>query len=123
MRAGGAPADSGEHRVAAAGELAWREFTGPRFYALLELAVASRTEPQLNRQLRAIADRYEAVIGEMARALFPGIADDEQFEQQRATLYFLLQGIALNRIVQPNDPRALRAFEHVVGAGIAKRRR
>lgn len=103
-------------RMAELRELLWRAFTGPAFDALLELAVASRTEPLLNRRLREIAERHQRVIVEMARALFPALAaDDEDFEANQAALFFMLQGIALSRVVQPDDARAALALDHFVG--------
>lgn len=123
FRKGLSAIDNEADRMAELRELLWTGFTGPTFDALLELAVASRTEPQLNRRLREIAEHYQLVIVEMARALFPALAaDDAQFEANQAALFFMLQGIALSRVVQPDDARAALALDHFVAILSGRRR-
>jgi len=78
-------------------------------------SAAPRTEDDLNRALRRIAQRYETLIREFARTLLPDLARaSARFERDRTTLWFPLQGIALNRIVQPDDTRTRRTIADFV---------
>jgi AcrR family transcriptional regulator len=85
----------------------WEGHQGPVFDATLELWVASRTDPELRRNLRrierdvaaAVARRAEAALGAQARR--PGFTDDLIFAL--ATI----RGLALLRISNGGSSRAL----------------
>ncbi|MDX6616174.1 MAG: hypothetical protein QOD60_1265 [Solirubrobacterales bacterium] len=85
----------------------WEEHQGPVFDAALELWVASRTDPELRKNLQrverdvaaAVAGKAEAAVGPKARR--PGFTDDLVFAL--ATI----RGLALLRISNGGSSRAL----------------
>jgi AcrR family transcriptional regulator len=85
----------------------WEEHQGPVFDATLELWVASRTDPELRRNLRrierdvaaAVAGGAEAAFGPKARR--PGFTDDLIFALAA------IRGLALLRISNGGNSRAV----------------
>jgi AcrR family transcriptional regulator len=97
----------------------WQECQGPVFDAALELWVASRTDPELRKQLlvferdvaKAVVHEAEEALGPVARR--PGFADDLMFAL--ATI----RGLALLRISNGESSRVIakrwrQAREHLV---------
>lgn len=103
----------GVDRADAAIDQLWRIMSGPAFYAWLELMVASRTDPELRASLTQVYARLMDTIQRTFRDLFPASADPNPFFEIAPTFTFaLLEGLALGRILAPNEPDR----ERVLGA-------
>ena len=59
-----------DDRIAAVLDLVWRSFSGPLFYAALELWVAARTDPELHENLY----RFERGVGRAMAQLWQELA-------------------------------------------------
>src|SRR5262245_38860925 len=70
FRAAFARVPAGADRYAAAIDILWSMVSGPTFHAWLELAVASRTDPELRRAIQALTGRLRDLIAETFRELF-----------------------------------------------------
>jgi AcrR family transcriptional regulator len=51
--------------------LLWEEVRGPAHYAWLELVVAARTDAQLRERVRAVGERFDALVEQVFAELFP----------------------------------------------------
>jgi AcrR family transcriptional regulator len=92
-------------RVGAAVELLWAITSGPTFYAWLELLVASRTDRKLKKAMKAIAKRFEQSVREVFHELFPALRDTPALDTAPWFTLATLQGFALDRILDPDEPR------------------
>jgi AcrR family transcriptional regulator len=63
--------DDGVDRIDAAIDLLWSAFSGPTFTAWLELWVASRTDPELSREVLAVEERFHRGSDELFAEFFP----------------------------------------------------
>jgi AcrR family transcriptional regulator len=94
----------GADRAAGALELLWRMFTGPTFYAALEVVVAARTDPTLRASVTAVNRKFTESVGETFRELFPAPPEPGPFFDLAPRFVFsLMEGMALARIVEPDD--------------------
>lgn len=119
-RAEGVP--QGGDRLALLLDLVWESFSGPLFYAALELWVAARTDEELHRSLydfervlgRGMAELWGEVAGDLAgRVRYPEILE--------LTLH-LARGMALQKILRRDDrarQRLLAVWKHMAGAHLA----
>lgn len=76
----------------------WAEFVGPATIAWLELAIASRTDPELAAQFGGVVERFDRSVRQAYLAIFPGAAAAEA--EGRSTLPFVfatLNGLGLER--------------------------
>jgi AcrR family transcriptional regulator len=93
-------------RAQAAVDLLWSFISGPTFYAWLELVVAARTDPELGAAVRAMDERFVSRIQASCRELFGGGEQADSFLSVASTFTFaVLQGLALDAITRPDDPR------------------
>jgi AcrR family transcriptional regulator len=92
-------------RMEEAVELLWSLTDGSTFYAWLELLVASRTDPQLHASMKAIADRFEQGVLEAFHEAFPELRDDPVLDTAPWFTLAACQGFALDRILDPDEPR------------------
>lgn len=109
---------AGADVVDGAVEVLWSMFSDPSAYAMLELAVAARTDPELREHLRPLAARFEDSLGRAARELLPDpVVGDARFLTVRNLTVSLLQGMAVDAIVNPAPEQraALLAFLKDVG--------
>jgi AcrR family transcriptional regulator len=89
----------GTDRAASAIDLLWTMFSGPTFYAWLELAVASRTDPELRTHFTATTDRLMETVRNTFRDLFAEPDAPNPFYEVAPTFVFaLLDGLAIHRI-------------------------
>jgi AcrR family transcriptional regulator len=77
----------------------WSYYEGPTFAALLELIVASRTDPELRAVLADGPERITAAAYGIFLRLFPEIASNPYSEQLLRATMAALAGIALQTIV------------------------
>ena len=80
----------------------------PAMFAILELLVASRTDDELRRELRADDERAAALfVGEIQRLLGPDLAAHPHFRANVRQLGLMLYGIAVTQHLRPPSARAL----------------
>ncbi|MBL8950503.1 MAG: TetR family transcriptional regulator, partial [Myxococcaceae bacterium] len=95
----------GEDRAETAVKLMWKVTQGPTFYAWLELVVAARTDPKLRQAMQLIAARFE---GSVRAAFLEAFPEHEDHPAAHVAPWFTLatlQGFALDRILDPDEPR------------------
>lgn len=112
-------------RVAAALELLWETFQDPRLAAVLELYVAGRTDRELRNQLRPVATEHQAHVIGLAHSFFPEVATDGRFSAVLHLVLDTLQGMAVRRLSQPDDPsvdRTLALLKELAAAATAPER-
>jgi AcrR family transcriptional regulator len=101
-------------------ETLWNIFSGPTFYAWLELLVAARTDDELNKTVGAIAERFLVSVDDTFRTIFQlpkeearGLAIAPRFT------FLLLEGLALERIRRESpktEAKILRALKALAPA-------
>jgi AcrR family transcriptional regulator len=85
---------------AAAIDLLWHNCFGPTFEAWLELAVAARLDPVLQRRFREVEDRFWEANVERFQGMFPEVADDPVFARIALRFTFsVLDGMAIGRLI------------------------
>jgi len=90
-------------RATKAIDLLWEIFTGDTFYAVLELVVAARTNPDLRAQMTEIERRFLERVRETFFDLFPAPAErGPHFDLAPHFVMALMEGLALNRILDPD---------------------
>lgn len=101
-----------EDRLDAALDLVWASFSGPLFHAALELWVAARTDSELHTNLYAVERRVGRSMAELFRD-FAGQGDEAQhhFEDVLELTFYVMRGMALQRILRDDDTERLRLFE------------
>ncbi len=83
----------------------WKQVTHPLYVAFHELAVASRTDPELAAILRPAQAEFNARWQELAVQLFPEWqADQRNFLIALSLVQNTLDGMALNRLTGTLDP-------------------
>jgi AcrR family transcriptional regulator len=96
----------GGGRLAAAIDLLWSLFETPRMHAAFELYVAARTEPDLARSLKPVADDHHKNLHALARDLFPGAGRARHFDALIALIIGAFQGTALGNLAARRDDRS-----------------
>jgi AcrR family transcriptional regulator len=104
--------DSAAESFSRALDAVWASFSGPLFYASLELWVASRSDAAL----RANLVRFERKVGRAMAALFRDLAGPEaarakHFEDLLELTFHVMRGMALQRILRDDDTERRRLFE------------
>ncbi|MBW1830271.1 MAG: TetR/AcrR family transcriptional regulator [Deltaproteobacteria bacterium] len=82
-------------------DMLWATFSGPLYWAVVELMVAARTDPELLERFEA----FERSLGGRIYAAFKqltGRGDREARVAVEMTLYFM-RGLAMERIFREND--------------------
>lgn len=97
-RAFAALPESADHRAATI-DILWTMFSGPTFYAWLELAVASRSDRKLHQEVSRITREFGETVREIFLELFPVLDEPSPFFELAPSFTFaFLQGLALERI-------------------------
>ena len=101
-----------DDRIEAALELIWTSFSGPLFYAALELWVAARTDAELHENLF----RFERGVGKAMGQLWQEFAGESQAEKLRfddvlELTFSVMRGMALQKILKDNDTERRRLYE------------
>jgi len=94
----------GEMRTAAALDLLWQMVSGPAGHAYLELVIASRTDPELQKSMVALTKRVDAQVEEAFEELFT-VPDSGLFDLVWTTLFALMEGLAIEKMVRPDDDK------------------
>jgi AcrR family transcriptional regulator len=98
-------------RLDAAIDLLWSMVKGPAFLAWLELAVAARTEPELAVPVAELTSRFMVMVDTTFRRLFPSDAQNPFFEVAPRFAFALLDGLALERLHNPDEAAADRVVD------------
>jgi AcrR family transcriptional regulator len=85
-----------ERTLVAAVEELWAIFQGPAYPAILELVVASRTDPELHVVVEAVATRFERTVAELFDELFPELRQVPLAGDLAAFALAVLQGAAVS---------------------------
>jgi AcrR family transcriptional regulator len=113
-------------RVGAAIDLLWEIFQDVRLAAVLELYVVGRTDPGLRAELAPVAASHHENVVRLARAYFPEAADlNGGLEELLDLVLDTLQGMAVRRLVRPQDAsttRTLALVKSLAAAAIAAQR-
>ena len=90
-------------------DLLWSSYTGPLFWAALELVVASRTDAELREKFHALEQR---ITGRILAAIeqLTSASSDHTRAVLELTLY-LMNGMAIERITNPDDTRRRRLMK------------
>ncbi|MEX2205242.1 MAG: hypothetical protein WEF50_03335, partial [Myxococcota bacterium] len=105
-------ADGAPDRLTRALDAVWASFSGPLFYAALELWVAARSDASL----RANLVRFERGVGRAMAELWrelagPDASRAEHFEDLLELTFHVMRGMALQRILRDDDSERRRLFE------------
>ncbi|HMI94150.1 MAG TPA: TetR/AcrR family transcriptional regulator [Polyangiales bacterium] len=93
-------------------EVIWHSFTGPLFYASLELWVAARTDRELHKHLYELERSLRKAIGRVCEGLMqPSAERRNDYKDQIELTLHVLRGMALQRILRPDDSERRRLFE------------
>jgi AcrR family transcriptional regulator len=96
----------GADRYAAAVDLLWEGASSDAFYAWLELLVASRTDPSLHKTVFEIQRQFGERVQDTFREFFsPAREGVGSLEVAPVFSMALMQGLALERILDKDDPR------------------
>jgi AcrR family transcriptional regulator len=98
-------------RVDAAIDLLWSMVKGPAFLAWVELAVAARTDPELAVPVAELTSRFMVMVDTTFRRLFPSDLENPFFEVAPRFAFALLDGLALERLHNPDDAAAERVVD------------
>jgi AcrR family transcriptional regulator len=101
----------GTDRAEASIEKLWSMFSGPTFYAWLELLVAARTDPSLRRRISGVAERFAATVETAFREQFPEAVDNPFFPVVPGFTFALLQGLSLEHILESQRARVGRTLD------------
>jgi AcrR family transcriptional regulator len=74
----------------------WAIFQGPAYPAILELVVASRTDPELHVVVEAVATRFERTVADLFDEFFPELRRVPMAEHLAAFALAVLQGAAVS---------------------------
>ena len=101
-----------DDRIEAALELIWTSFSGPLFYAALELWVAARTDPELHENLF----RFERGVGKAMGQLWQEFAGASQageshFDDVLELTFYVMRGMALQKILKDDDTARRRLYQ------------
>lgn len=88
-------------------EAYWRHVTHPLFVAFHELAVAARTDKELERILRPAQDQFYRAWYDLAVDLFPEWQSDRpSFDLALNLVQVTLEGMAVSRLASTPNPKA-----------------
>ncbi|WP_436499264.1 TetR/AcrR family transcriptional regulator [Actinokineospora sp. HUAS TT18] len=84
-------------------DLLWESHQGPVFAATMELWVASRTDPELRRQVSTMESLAATSFTEFDRELFPGFAGHPKVRHFVYTAMDTVRGILISSFVVADD--------------------
>ncbi len=86
-------------------------FSGPIFYAALELWVAARTDADLHRSLVSFERKAGRSMGQLWRELAGDLADANRFDDVLELTLHLSRGMALQKILRRDDSARRRLLD------------
>ena len=101
---------AGSHALEAAIDLLWANVSGSTFHAFLELLVAARTDVDLHARVAPLTQRFRERVQQSFLELFgKRLERGPFFEIAPRFAFALLDGLALNRIADPDDQNTAEA--------------
>ncbi len=97
---------AGEGRIEAALELLWSWFTGPLFYASVDLGAAARTDSELRASLVPIERHLNQTTLVRCREMFASDREDPSCDQLIQMALATVRGLALLPALQPGTRKA-----------------
>jgi len=97
-------------RVELVFDVLWSSFTGPLFWAALELVVGSRTDVELRAKFHAMERRVTGRILAAIETLTGGTS--EEAKAAFALTLYVMNGMAIERITSPDDRPRRRLMEY-----------
>jgi AcrR family transcriptional regulator len=92
--------------VSATLDLLWSLVAGPSGYAYLELVMAARTDPDLRAAMRSLTKRMDHAVEATFAELFESTGQARDlFTVAWTGVFALMEGLAIERIVRPDDER------------------
>jgi AcrR family transcriptional regulator len=91
-------------------DLLWAHYANPLFQAAVSLWSHGRTDPELRDHLKAVERRIDAQTLELARRLFPALAETDQFEPLVQLSVATVRGLALLDTLHPGEERNRRQW-------------
>jgi AcrR family transcriptional regulator len=92
-------------------DVLWETFSGPLFYAALELWVAARTDPELHAHVYSFERALGKAIGKTSTALVnPTPERRAAYKDQIELTLHVLRGMALQKILRRDDSERQRLF-------------
>jgi len=101
----------GEARVERSLDLLWSWFTGPLFYASVDLGAAARTDPELRASLAPIERHLNKVTLARCREMFAADGGDGSCDQLIQMTLATVRGLALLPVLQPGTRKAAQQWE------------
>lgn len=101
----------GSERVAAGLDLIWSNYASPLFQAALDLWSDARTDPELRNHLAEVERELDRQTLELARRLFPSLAENPDFEHLVEMAAATARGLALLDTLHPGDNRSRKQWE------------
>lgn len=95
-----------EPRIEAALDLLWSWFTGPLFYASVDLGAAARTDPQLRASLAPVERHLNRTTLIRCREMFAADREDSRCDQLIQMALATVRGLALLPVLQPGTRKA-----------------
>jgi AcrR family transcriptional regulator len=96
---------SGPARTEQGLDLLWAHYASPLFQAAVDLWSAGRTDEELRDHLIDVERMLDRQTLELARKLFPALADTEQFEPLVQLSVATVRGLALVDTLHPGEQR------------------
>jgi AcrR family transcriptional regulator len=96
----------GEPRIEAALDLLWSWFTGPLFYASVDLGAAARTDPELRGSLAPVERHLNQTTLIRCRQMFAADREDSRCDQLIQMALASVRGLALLPVLQPGTRKA-----------------
>jgi AcrR family transcriptional regulator len=100
-----------EERVGALVDLVAEAFGGRLFVAALELWVGARTDPELHRSLYAFERAAGRGLAQLWREIAGDLAANDRFDAVLELTMHLARGMALQKILRPDDTARLRLLD------------
>lgn len=102
----------GADRQTAAVDLLWEGTSSGAFYAWLELLVASRTDSSLKKTILDTQKEFAERVQKTFREFFSSTREHSSpYDIAPVFALALMQGLALNRIVDDKDPRIMMSLQ------------
>jgi AcrR family transcriptional regulator len=95
----------GDERLAEGLDLIWSHYASPLFQAALDLWSDARTDAELRSHLTKVERELDRQTVQLARRLFPELAQREGFERLIEMSVATIRGLALLDTLHPNSSR------------------
>jgi AcrR family transcriptional regulator len=103
--------EEGRERVAAGLDFFWSNYANPLFQAALDLWTAARTDAELRGALVKVERELDRQTLELARRLFPDLADRPDFERLIEMAAATARGLSLLDTLNPDSDRNRKQWE------------